>query len=80
MTKPDFTTIPFNASFPAATIGEWQGDLEQATGQPAESFIWETMEQMADREEVAEIMRSAGFSDVRHKIMLGCFSEYEAVR
>ena len=43
-------------------------------------YYWDTMEQMTDRENVAEIMRSAGFSQVRHKIMLGCFSEYEAIR
>ena len=43
-------------------------------------YYWETMEQMTDRENVAEIMRRAGFSKVSHKIVLGCFSEYEAVR
>lgn len=43
-------------------------------------YYWETMEQMTDRERVADIMRKAGFSEVRHKVMLGCFSEYEAVR
>jgi len=43
-------------------------------------YYWETMAQMTDREEVAQIMRDAGFSDVRHRLQLGCFSEYEAVR
>lgn len=43
-------------------------------------YYWETMEQMTDREEVAQIMRDAGFRDVTHRVMLGCFSEYEAVR
>ena len=43
-------------------------------------YYWETMDQMTDREEVAQIMREAGFSDVSHRIVLGCFSEYEAIR
>ncbi len=43
-------------------------------------YYWETMEQMTDREEVAQILREAGFSEVTHKIVLGCFSEYQAVR
>ena len=43
-------------------------------------YYWETMDQMTGREEVAEIMREAGFTKVEHRIMLGCFSEYEAVR
>jgi len=44
------------------------------------AYYWETMEQMTPREEVAEIMREAGFRTVKHRIFLGCFSEYEAVR
>lgn len=43
-------------------------------------YYWETMEQMTGREEVAEIMRDAGFRQVTHRVLLGCFSEYEAVR
>lgn len=43
-------------------------------------YYWETMEQMTGREEVAEIMREAGFRTVTHRVLLGCFSEYEAVR
>ena len=43
-------------------------------------YYWETMDQMTDREEVARIMRGAGFSEVEHRILLGCFSEYKAVR
>jgi demethylmenaquinone methyltransferase/2-methoxy-6-polyprenyl-1,4-benzoquinol methylase len=43
-------------------------------------YYWETMDQMTDREEVTAIMREAGFSVVTHRVMLGCFSEYEAVR
>lgn len=43
-------------------------------------YYWETMEQMTGRDEVAAIMREAGFRSVEHRVMLGCFSEYEAVR
>lgn len=43
-------------------------------------YYWETMEQMTDREQVAEILRDAGFSKVEHRIQLGCFSEYQATR
>jgi demethylmenaquinone methyltransferase/2-methoxy-6-polyprenyl-1,4-benzoquinol methylase len=43
-------------------------------------YYWETMEQMTGRDEVATIMREAGFRAVTHRVMLGCFSEYEAVR
>ncbi len=43
-------------------------------------YYWETMEQMTGREEVANIMREAGFRSVEHRVHLGCFSEYEAVR
>ena len=43
-------------------------------------YYWETMEQMTGREEVAAIMREAGFRSVEHRVYLGCFSEYEAVR
>jgi demethylmenaquinone methyltransferase / 2-methoxy-6-polyprenyl-1,4-benzoquinol methylase len=43
-------------------------------------YYWETMQQMTGREEVAAIMREAGFRSVDHRVCLGCFSEYEAVR
>lgn len=43
-------------------------------------YYWETMDQMTNRDEVAQIMREAGFSQVNHKVLLGCFSEYEAIR
>jgi demethylmenaquinone methyltransferase/2-methoxy-6-polyprenyl-1,4-benzoquinol methylase len=43
-------------------------------------YYWETMRQMTGREEVAALMRGAGFRSVEHRIHLGCFSEYEAVR
>ena len=43
-------------------------------------YYWETMDQMTPRDEVTEILKEAGFTEVRHKVLLGCFSEYEAVR
>ena len=43
-------------------------------------YYWETMEQMTGRDEVARMMREAGFRSVEHRVYLGCFSEYEAVR
>ena len=43
-------------------------------------YYWETMNQMTGREKVAEIMRESGFRSVVHRVYLGCFSEYEAVR
>lgn len=43
-------------------------------------YYWETMEQMTPREEVADILREAGFREAHHRVYLGCFSEYEAVR
>lgn len=43
-------------------------------------YYWETMEQMTDREDVQTIMREAGFRSVKHRVLLGCFSEYEAIR
>ncbi len=44
------------------------------------TYYWETMEQMIGRDEVAGIMREVGFRSVEHRVLLGCFSEYEAVR
>lgn len=43
-------------------------------------YYWDTMEQMTPRHEVAELLREAGFRDVEHKVLLGCFSEYTARR
>lgn len=43
-------------------------------------YYWDTMEQMTPREDVAEYLRAAGLRDVRHKVLLGCFSEYSATR
>ncbi|MEM7526929.1 MAG: class I SAM-dependent methyltransferase [Pseudomonadota bacterium] len=43
-------------------------------------YYWDTMEQMTDRGEIAEIMKEAGFRTAEHRVYLGCFSEYLAVR
>lgn len=43
-------------------------------------YYWETMEQMTGRDDVTQIMREAGFRSVSHRVLLGCFSEYEAAR
>lgn len=43
-------------------------------------YYWETMEQMTDRDDVVEILLDAGFRSAEHKVVLGCFSEYLAVR
>jgi demethylmenaquinone methyltransferase / 2-methoxy-6-polyprenyl-1,4-benzoquinol methylase len=43
-------------------------------------YYWETMDQMTDRDDVSLIMRGAGFQSVNHRVLLGCFSEYEAIR
>lgn len=43
-------------------------------------YYWETMDQMTPRDDVADILREAGFSEVSHTVQLGCFSEYKAVR
>ncbi|MBY8974884.1 class I SAM-dependent methyltransferase [Rhodobacteraceae bacterium NNCM2] len=43
-------------------------------------YYWDTMEQMTDREDVVEFLRKAGFREATHRVYLGCFSEYIAVR
>ncbi|MEL7152839.1 MAG: class I SAM-dependent methyltransferase [Pseudomonadota bacterium] len=43
-------------------------------------YYWETMDQMTPRDTVVEILQEAGFRDVEHKVLLGCFSEYSARR
>lgn len=44
------------------------------------SYYWETMEQMVDPELVIKSLEDAGFSEVKEKLYLGIFSEYEAVK
>lgn len=43
-------------------------------------YYWETMAQMTPRDEVVAILKEAGFRTAEHRVLLGCFSEYEAVR
>lgn len=43
-------------------------------------YYWQTMAQMTPRDEVTAILREAGFRDVQHRVLLGCFSEYLATR
>ncbi len=42
-------------------------------------YYWDTMEQMTPRDEIVPMLRDAGFREARHRVYLGCFSEYEAV-
>ena len=44
------------------------------------SYYWETMEQMIPPTEVISSLQDAGFKEVTRTLMLGCFSEYEAVK
>ncbi len=43
-------------------------------------YYWETLDQMTDPEEVLECLRTAGFKDAEHHLVLGIFSEYTAVK
>lgn len=43
-------------------------------------YYWQTMDQMVSSEEVVQCLHDAGFRDVSHRLVLGCFSEYEAIR
>ena len=42
------------------------------------SYYWDTMEQMIPPAEVIAAMEGAGFKEVTRRLILGCFSEYEA--
>lgn len=43
-------------------------------------YYWDTMDQMISREAVVEIFEDAGFRNVEHHVVAGCFSEYRAER
>lgn len=43
-------------------------------------YYWDTMDQMISREAVVGIFRDAGFHNVEHHVVAGCFSEYRAER
>lgn len=40
------------------------------------AYYWDTMDQMAPTETVLAELRSAGFKEPEHELLLGCFSEY----
>jgi len=42
------------------------------------AYYWDTLEQMVPREEVVNHFESAGFTDVKHHVVIGMFSEYTA--
>ncbi|GMR21304.1 MAG: demethylmenaquinone methyltransferase [Gammaproteobacteria bacterium] len=44
------------------------------------SYYWETMEQMVDSALVIKSLEASGFSEVKERIYLGIFSEYEAIK
>lgn len=43
-------------------------------------YYWDSMDQMVDIDDVLANMKKAGFSTYQHHTLLGCFSEYVAVR
>jgi|APSaa5957512535_1039671.scaffolds.fasta_scaffold107078_1 demethylmenaquinone methyltransferase / 2-methoxy-6-polyprenyl-1,4-benzoquinol methylase len=43
-------------------------------------YYWDTMDQMTPREEIEQFLSEAGFRNTEHHIVMGCFSEYRAVR
>ncbi len=43
-------------------------------------YYWDSMDQMVDIDGILENLRRAGFTQVQHKALLGCFSEYTARR
>lgn len=43
-------------------------------------YYWDTMDQMISRDAVIEIFEEAGFQNVKHHVVAGCFSEYTAER
>jgi demethylmenaquinone methyltransferase/2-methoxy-6-polyprenyl-1,4-benzoquinol methylase len=43
-------------------------------------YYWESMDQMVPVENVLNSLQEAGFATVKHNSLLGCFSEYVAVK
>lgn len=43
-------------------------------------YYWETLENMVEPEAVVQAMREAGFTEVRHQLIAGMFSEYQGVK
>ena len=44
--NPDFTQIDYQSNFPKQDIAQWREQIEKATGQSAEDYVWRTMEQI----------------------------------
>ncbi len=43
-------------------------------------YYWETLERMVEPEVVLQAMREAGFTEVRHHLIAGMFSEYSGIK
>jgi demethylmenaquinone methyltransferase/2-methoxy-6-polyprenyl-1,4-benzoquinol methylase len=43
-------------------------------------YYWETMDQMVPGRVVLEALRIAGFKDIQHELIMGCFCEYGATK
>lgn len=43
-------------------------------------YYWDTMETVVPPETVLQVLSRAGFTNVKHRLSIGLFSEYEAVR
>jgi demethylmenaquinone methyltransferase/2-methoxy-6-polyprenyl-1,4-benzoquinol methylase len=43
-------------------------------------YYWDTIDQMVPPDDVMAAMRNAGFQNVTHRVVLGCFSEYEGTK
>ena len=43
-------------------------------------YYWETMDQMVEPEKVLEALRTAGFQKVQRHLVMGVFSEYQALK
>ncbi len=47
--KPDFTSIKYQTVFSHQQYAEWKSQFEKESGQPFESAVWQTMEQIPVR-------------------------------
>ena len=43
-------------------------------------YYWQTMDEMTPPDEICQILREAGFEEVEHRRIAGCFSEFLAFR
>ena len=44
--NPDFTRMVYRSGYAPMTLADWQAMVEAETGQPAEDFVWKTLEQI----------------------------------